>query len=259
MNLAKILCGCFFKSRGRNFVLSVLAFLAVFFSLRSVHRYLYKGSSIHRTVASSFYVRLADVLYHILTFVGATGALLIVLYVCGDWVLLGLAFIFIFGLIWTAKQTIPRFYEHGKILLNLGTVKENDWVVLADETFGRVAMQTPEMVQLFLAGGSYKTYPTAEFLRQNPINISKNFRINVTFGVDYQYQPICTTEIPDKLKGMIKAGLENEGYGDDLLSLSVEFKEVGDSSLDYAILADFSGQYFRMELLFEFAVMKISI
>ena len=303
----------FFKSRGRNFILSVLAFLFVFLSLRYIHRHLYKGSSIHRTVASSFYVRFAEVLYHILTFVGATGALLIVLYLCGDWVLLGMAFIFIFGLIWTAKQTLPHFYEQCTLLLNLGTVKENerviynglpwkvvslqfstqlvnpelkggmvrlplrelkdirsrpyhpdepwfpckenDWVILADGTFGRVATQTPEMVQLVLVGGSHKTYPTAEFLNQNPLNLSENFGVRVTFGIDYQHQAICITEVPPKLRETVKAGLINEGYGDDIINLNVEFKEAGDSSLDYLIFADFSGRvakdYYRLSRIIQ--------
>lgn len=290
----------FFKSRGRNFILAVIAFFVVFFSLRYIHRYIYKTSPIHRTVSGSFYFRLADVLYHVLTFVVATAALLLVLYVCGDWVLLGLAFVVIFGLIWTAKQTLPRFYDQCAILLNLGTVKEherviynglpwkvaslqistylvnpelkggtlrlplrelkdirsrpyhpdepwfpckeNDWVILADGTLGRVIIQTPEVVQLAIAGGSCKTYPTTDFLTQNPLNISKSFRINVVFGVDYQYQNIATSEIPDKLKEYLQAEITNEGYGEHVISLVVEFKEMGDSSIDYDILVDFSGR-----------------
>jgi len=290
----------FFKSRGRNFILAVIAFLVVFFSLRYIHRYIYKTSPIHRTVAGSFYFRLADVLYHVLTFVVATAALLLVLYVCGDWVLLGLAFVFIFGLIWTAKQTLPRFYDQCTILLNLGTVKEherviynglpwkvaslqistylvnpelkggtlrlplrelkdirsrpyhpdepwfpskeNDWVILADGTLGRVIIQTPEVVQLAIGGGSCKTYPTTDFLTQNPLNISKSFRINVVFGIDYQYQNIATREVPDKLKEYLQTELINEGYGEHVISLVVEFKEMGDSSIDYDIIVDFSGR-----------------
>ncbi|NUN24662.1 MAG: mechanosensitive ion channel family protein [Candidatus Jettenia caeni] len=107
---------------------------------------------------------------------------------------------------------------------------------------GRVITQTPEVVQLILGGGSYKTYRTEEFLNQNPINISKNFRVNVTFGIDYQYQLISTTEIPEKLREMIKTGLINEGYGNDMIKFTVEFSEIGDSSLNYVILADFSGR-----------------
>lgn len=290
----------FFKSRGRNFVLSVFSFLFVFFLLRYAHRHIYRGSSIHKTVAGSFYVRLTEVLYHIFTFVLAMGALLFVLYICGDWVLLGIAFIFIIGLIWTAKQTLPRFYEQGTLLLNLGTVKENerviynglpwkvvslrlytqlvnpdlkggmlripirdlkdirsrpyhpdepwfpckenDWLILADGTFGRVVAQTPEIVQMVIAGGSYKTYPTSEFLNQNPLNLSKNFSVRVTFGIDYRYQSIFIKEIPPKLKEAVKSGLIDEGYGEDIGNLNVEFKEVGDSSLDYLIYAEFSGR-----------------
>ncbi len=290
----------FFKSRGRNFLMAVFAFLMVFFFLRYVHRYIYKISPIHRTVTGSFYFRLADVVYHVITFVAATAALLIVLYVCGDWVLLGLSFVFIFGLVWTAKQTLPRFYDQCSILLNLGTVKEherviynglpwrvtslqintylvnpelkggtlrlplrelkdirsrpyhpdepwfpskeNDWVILSDGTLGMVIIQTPEVVQLAIAGGSCKTYPTTEFLTQNPLNISKSFRISVVFGIDYQYQNIATGEIPDKLKEYLQSQLMNEGYGEHVISLIVEFKEMGDSSLDYDILVDFSGR-----------------
>ncbi len=308
----------FFKSRGRNFLLAVFAFLFVFFSLRYVHRHIYKGSFIHKTLASSFYIRLAEVLYYVFTFVGATGALLIVLYVCGDWVLLGIAFIFILGLIWTAKQTLPRFYEQGTLLLNLGTVKENervlynglpwkvvslqlytqlvnpelkggrvripirdlkdirsrpyhpdepwfpckenDWVVLADGTMGKVAVQTPEIVQLTIGGGSYKTYPTAGFLNQNPINLSRNFSVRVTFGIDYRHQAISITEIPPKLKEAVNAGLISEGYRDDLLSLNVEFKEAAASSLDYLIFAEFAGRiagdYYKLSRIIQKIVLE---
>jgi hypothetical protein len=119
--------------------------------------------------------------------------------------------------------------------------QENDWLILADGTFGKVLMQTPEMVQLVLLGGSRKTYPTIEFLRQNPTNLSMNFRIQVTFGIDYQHQTISTQEVPQKLQTMLQKELLKNGYKDDLLHLDVEFKEAGSSSLDLAILADFSG------------------
>jgi hypothetical protein len=115
-------------------------------------------------------------------------------------------------------------------------------VLLADGTFGQVAMQTPEIVQLILLGGSRKTYQTMEFLQQSPNNLSTNFRLNVTFGIDYQHQAISTQEVPDKFQKMLKEALIQKGYDDDLLNLKVEFKEAGASSLDLAILADFSGE-----------------
>lgn len=290
----------FFKSRGKNLILALLAFVVVFLLLRLLHQLIYKISPIHKSRGRSFYIRLGDVIYHMLTFVGATSALLVVLYFSGDWVLLGLALIFLFGIAWTAKQGLPLFWEQAKLLLNLSTVrenervvynglpwkvaslnlytqlvnpeltggrirlplkelvglhsrpyqsnehwfpcKENDWVILADGTFGKIVTQTPELVQLILLGGSRKTYPTAEFLQQNPNNLSTNFRIEETFGIDYQHQAISTQEIPETLKNILKEELTKGGYKDDLINLNVEFKEAGISSLDLTILADFSGR-----------------
>jgi len=119
----------FFKSRGKNLVLALLAFITVFLLLRLLHQLIYKISPIHRSRGRSFYIRLGDVIYHTLTFVGATSALLVVLYFSGDWVLLGLALIFLFGIAWTAKQGLPLFWEQAKLLLNLSTVRENERVV----------------------------------------------------------------------------------------------------------------------------------
>jgi small-conductance mechanosensitive channel len=120
----------FFKSRGLNLILAVLAFLAVFLLLRYIHRLIYKTFKFDKPGAKRpFYLRLADVIYHIVTSIGAMGAFLLVLYISGDWVLLGIALIFLFGVAWTAKQTIPMFWEQIKLLLNLSTVREGERVI----------------------------------------------------------------------------------------------------------------------------------
>jgi hypothetical protein len=120
--------------------------------------------------------------------------------------------------------------------------KESQWVMLADGTLGQVTMQTPEMVELTLAGGSRKTYPTADFLRQNPNNISIGFRLSTTFRLDYQHQSESTREIPDKLREAVLQGLKNEDFAKSILNVSVEFKEAQPSSLDLAILVDVGGK-----------------
>ncbi|UCF93308.1 MAG: hypothetical protein JSW39_03870, partial [Desulfobacterales bacterium] len=119
----------FFKSRGRNLFFSIAAFIFVFLSLRLLHQLAYRFSPILRSKERSFYIRLTEVLYHIVTFLGAVSASLIVLYSSGDWVLLSVAIIFMIGLAWTVKQGLPRFWEQIKLLLNLGTVRENERVI----------------------------------------------------------------------------------------------------------------------------------
>lgn len=307
----------FFKSRGRNMLLSLFAFLAVFFLLRFGHRLIHKYSPVHKSGKRTFYIRLGDILYTIFIFVGATGAMLVTLYISGDWVLLSIAIIFILGIIWTAKQGLPKFWEQAKLLLNLGAVRENerliymgvpwrvvtidfychlenpelrvgrirlplraltdlisrpvcedepwfpsrvnDWVVLSDDTFGKVVMQSPELVQLILRGGDRKQYPTPDYLALSPRNLSAGFRLGVVFGVDYGHQAIVTQQIPEKLRNMLETRLEGEGYGSHIKDLRVEFREAGPSSLDLEILTDFSGSAAQYYLRLRRILQRISV
>ena len=137
--------------------------------------------------------------------------------------------------------------------------KENDWVILEDGTYGRVVTQTADVVRLVLLGGSHKTYLAEEFLRQNPANISTNFRLRVTFGIDYRHQKISTQEIPEKLEEMLKAELAKDGYDRDIIQLAVEFKEAGASSLDFEILADFSGKAAQYYNVLARAIQRIAV
>ncbi len=290
----------FFKSRGRNLAVSFFAFLLVFLLLRWVHRLIYRLSPVHGIPDRPFYIRLFDVTYHVLTFVGAAGAGLLALYVSGDWVLLTIAVIFLLGIAWTARQGLPRYWEQIKMLLNLGAVRENerivynglpwrvknlnvytilenpvlqsglvrlpirnlmemtsrpfhreepwfpcredDWVVLEDGTFGKVIVQTPEMVRLVKRGGAQKTYQIADFLGQSPLNLSVNFRLKVTFGIDYEHQSVCVDEAPEKMGAMVKERLEEMGYGKEILNVRAEFESAAASSLDIVVLADFTGK-----------------
>lgn len=290
----------FFRSRGRNLAMAILAFLLVLLLLRWLHRLIYRLSPVHGIPDRPFYIRLFDVLYHIATFAGAAGAGLMALYVSGDWVLLTISAIFLLGVAWTARQSLPRHWDQVKLLLNLGSVRENerivyngvpwrvknlnvytilenpvlksgqvrlpirnltemtsrpfhrdepwfpcredDWVILADGTFGKVVIQTPEMVKLVKRGGAHKTYQTPDFLGQSPLNLSINFRLKVTFGIDYEHQSICVDEVPEKMGAMVKQRLEDMGHGKEIVSIRAEFESAAASSLDIVVLADFSGK-----------------
>ena len=306
----------FFRSRGLNLLLSLLAFIAVFFGMRFLQRSLYKTVSFDQTEKKPFYLRLIGILYYFLTFLAATSALLLVLYISGDWVLLGLALIFLFGVAWTGKHTLPQFWEQIKLFLNLSTVREGervmfrglpwkvlslniytklhnpdlkgglirlplgellglhsrpfhkdepwfpceegDFILLADGTYGKVLMQTPETVQMQTLI-SHKTYLTPDFLQLSPLNLSRDFVIHTTFGVDYQHQPVVTQQIPTTLKRILIDSLREQGYEQTLRSIKVEFKEAGASSLDLAILAEFSGQAAKDYYVLFRAIQRIAV
>lgn len=127
---------------------------------------------------------------------------------------------------------------------------ENDYVLLNDQTYGRVVLQTPEMVKLLVLG-SDKTYPVDAFLNSNPQNLSQHgFAITIRFGIDYQHQTMVTGEITQKLEAFLAANLKQSKWSEHLKECYVEFDEAAASSLNLFIFAAFSGEaadsYFRI-------------
>lgn len=288
----------FVRQRGRNLMLACLISLLIFGGMRLLWRRLSRLPALKRK-NRSFSVRVAAVGYHGLSLLLSVFAVLLVFYLAGDWVLLGLAVMFLIGIAWTGKQTLPVVYEQVKLLLNLGSVREgervvynglpwevrsvgvfselrnpaldgghirlplrelttlvsrpdedeswfpcatDEWVCLSDGTHGKVVTQTPDWVQLVLLGGSRRTYPTQMFLKLCPENLTKSFRVRTIFGIDYRHQGISTTEVPQKLRAHLERELRSLIGVEHLKNVSVELSEAGKSSLNYTVLADFSGE-----------------
>ncbi|NDV24755.1 mechanosensitive ion channel [Desulfovibrio sp. JC022] len=116
----------FFKSRGKNILFAMLAFAGVFLFFRFVDRIFKKSHPAFKTKERPFYIRLIEVLLLIFTVIAATSASLFTLYISGDWFLLSIAIIFIIGALWTAREGFTRYYEQVKLILNLGSVRENE-------------------------------------------------------------------------------------------------------------------------------------
>ena len=289
----------FFKKRGRNILLSAGAFLFVILLMRFVGRQVERRLKSEKIVRSMTSRRLIALTYGICTYSLAVVSMLLVLYSAGDWVLLGIVLLLLLGLGWSARVSLPLYIEQAKLLLNLGTVRkgerividgipwkvmtigyysilanpnlsggvlrlrlkdlvdkssrpatasepwfpcrQGDWILLADETFGQVDMQTPELVRLKLFGDTPKTYITTDFLSQCPQNLSDGFAVRLTFGLDYKYQKIITTEIPAMVEHAIREALETAGYALQVQSLSVSFMEAAASSLDLICIGCFTG------------------
>ena len=120
--------------------------------------------------------------------------------------------------------------------------RKGDWVILNDGTRGKVIGISPEMVQLVERGGAQLTYLTADFLAGSPRNLATNFRVKETLGISYRLQAQSTGEIPQMLDAYIRKRVTEEGYGEQLINLRVEFAQANSSSLDLVVIADFSGE-----------------
>ncbi|MDF1657417.1 MAG: hypothetical protein P1U58_07385 [Verrucomicrobiales bacterium] len=118
----------FYKSRGRNFLLCLIAFFLTFFLLRYIHQRVDRFFPWKKKEKRPFYLRLIDVGLNVFSVLGAVAASLITLYATGDWVLMGLAIILLFGISLAAKNALPKFYDQGRLLLNLGEIREGERV-----------------------------------------------------------------------------------------------------------------------------------
>ncbi|MGC1480438.1 MAG: hypothetical protein WA771_08035 [Chthoniobacterales bacterium] len=129
--------------------------------------------------------------------------------------------------------------------------EEGDWVLLDDDSYGKVIFQSAEMVRLKLLGGALKMYQTEAYLGQNPKNHSHGFRVKTTIGIDYDEQGKCTTEILENFKQYFHKEIEKLVDPVNIVSLKVEFALANASSLDYEVLLDLTGtmapKYYPMQ------------
>ena len=120
--------------------------------------------------------------------------------------------------------------------------EEGDWVQLHDGLLAKVVIQTPEYVQLVPNGGSYKTYPTVDFLKQHPRNLSHGFRIQSVFGLSYDHLKQAYEEIPHILEARVRKELASIVAKEDVMHCQVMVAHASPSSLDLMVVVDFKGE-----------------
>lgn len=119
--------------------------------------------------------------------------------------------------------------------------RENDIVILDGDIWGKVLLQTPEIVQVRVIG-SIKTFSVADYLGKNPRNLSQDgFAIPVIFGLDYRHQAEILTDIIPRLRAYLEEHLQQQSFHPHLTTLLVEFNEAAGSSLNLLIVAVFTG------------------
>ena len=122
--------------------------------------------------------------------------------------------------------------------------RTNDWVILSDGTYGRVEQQTMEQVVLHLKGNTLKFYSTPEFLGTTPMNLSKGFRYDIEFGLDYGVQSRICDEIPKLFEKGLWTHLERHYQKDspDFTYTKVSFDNAGSSALNLKVIIEVEGR-----------------
>jgi len=120
----------------------------------------------------------------------------------------------------------------------------SDWVILSDGTYGRIEQQTMEQVVLRLKGNTLKFYSTQEFMGKTPMNLSKGFRYDIEFGLDYSVQSRIVDEIPKLFEKGLWTHLERHYQKDspDFTHTKVSFDNAGSSSLNLKVIVEVEGR-----------------
>lgn len=120
----------FVFTRGLYLLLALAAFIAVFFSLRLFYFYGVKMIPVTQLERLSFFRRLLGLLNQALSLALASLAALAVLYASGDWLLGGIAVLVMLGILLAAKSGLVRYFEQVRMLLNLGSAREGERVLI---------------------------------------------------------------------------------------------------------------------------------
>lgn len=294
----------FFSNKGKHLGYSIFVFIFSLWIFRQ-----FRTKIINRFLENrpdQWYVKPVNALYGLFSFMTSTTLSLITLYVVGDWILVTFFILAFTSAVWASKDYIHKYLAQGRLILNLGTIKEGelviyrdlpwkvknisfvttfenefldtteirieigeifkmhsrkillnerwfptkagDWVILNDQTFGKVSLQTVEQVIIEMFGGHKKHYLTLNYLQQNPINLSHGYSVSFIFGIDYNTQNKISSIISTlktKLLTKIKT-LNIPAIDPDL-----EFHSAGESSLNLLVSANFLGNYANHRFKFE--------
>ncbi len=295
-----------FRAGVRSFVINFCIYLllaagislCVFLVIRLLGRMIGKAILNSYNERLIFVERGVNLLTQFLSIALAALAFLAVLYAVDAWVMFALFLIITLGILLSLRNTLPTYTAEMRTLLNLGSLRQNerlvlnglpwrivaldiytllhnpslgaflrmplvqiskmssrpslpdepwfptevgDFVLLLDGMMGRVAFQTPEIVQIN-AGEALVHYRTEIFLNQRPQNLSKRgFSVGADFGIDYSHRHEATTTIIDTLRYELEGVITQTEFAPHLIATNVDLKSISASSLDFRISATLKG------------------
>ncbi len=293
----------FITGRGLTLVIAVVAALTVWFTAKFITKLLLTRSKGEEAKTYRTRQRLVQYAFSILTLLLMTIAVIVVFYVRGDVLLLGVSFLVAGATLLGLRHAIPKFISEARLLLNLGSIREEervvynglpyrvaalnmysvlknpeltgivrlplasmmgmisrpagkemwypaskgDYIMFSDGKLLEVIALTTELIQLQNLAGTKTSVPAADFYNMTFDNLSRGekFTITGTFGVGYMHQDISNDSIPMALQESVEKALSNTDFAEHVISVAVELKEAGASSLDYWVCVTMSSAAVR--------------
>lgn len=153
----------YFSQRGFNLLLGLGALGGVLLVMNIISR-VAEYVRRRRGIPRSFATRLASLVFRILALLLAVFAMLTVFNLMNDWLLMGVACIFVLAAVWVGMKMLPQLIEQVTLLLDLGAVQENERLLFAGVPWlvERLDIYT-HLVNPALDGGTF-TVPVRELV-----------------------------------------------------------------------------------------------
>ncbi|MDM8554137.1 mechanosensitive ion channel [Desulfococcaceae bacterium HSG7] len=119
----------FLKDRGNNILLAIAAFFLIYLMCSILRHLLMIINPFNYIAKYKFLASFVDVLLYFFTFIASTTAMVLVLYIRGDWLVLAIVIIMLSGIGWAMKNTLPQFTEQIKLILNIGPIRLQEKVL----------------------------------------------------------------------------------------------------------------------------------
>lgn len=119
----------FVKNRGLNLLLAIGTAVLAFFLTRRIYAWFRSISPIHQKKGGTLIGRASDLIAFSTAILVAIMCVLVVFFARGDWLLLTVTAILLFGIVWAGKTALPPYIEQIRMLLNLGAVREGERII----------------------------------------------------------------------------------------------------------------------------------
>jgi small-conductance mechanosensitive channel len=116
----------FFRTRGLFLFIAVVSCIAVILLMKLAARTFVKFIPGYTAKYRPFHVRALTLIFRVLSVFLVLFVLIFVFYIVEDWVLLSLTIIFVMGLGWAVKHTLPSYWHQSRLMLNIGAVREGE-------------------------------------------------------------------------------------------------------------------------------------
>ena len=241
----------FFKTRGLFLFVALIACIGIVLLLRVAYLFLIKRIPGYQSVYRPFHLRAMDLLYRAVSVLAALFAVILVFYLFEDWVLLSLAIVFLLGLAWAVKNTLPRFVHQSRLILNIGAVREGErlvyqgvpWLVKKINFFS--VLENPDLGQtLRLPIEALMDLTSRPFQRHEPwFPCRKNDWVILSDGTRG-----CVTSLSHEMVELVMRGGAKKIYqtsdflGMNPLNLSVNFRVKIGFGISYNLQSIATGQ-----------------